>query len=65
MKAKILTYLKFLTILGMIIFLYGFANDRNSTKKIKDVEVVFSKGENPFVTNKTIENIIKRNGIDI
>ena len=65
MKNKIITYLKFTLVLGLVVFLYGFANGRNSQRKLEDINVVFSSGDNPFVTTKMIKNIMKRNGVSL
>lgn len=52
--------ISFLLIL-LVVFLYGFAAKRNAHKKSDKVEVVFTNGENLFVTHEMVNNMLIQN----
>ncbi len=60
MKNK-LKYLIFFTSLVFILFLYGFSVNRNSNKKVKDVKVEFSVGDNHFLTHQSVNKLLIQN----
>ncbi len=46
---------------GFLMFLYGFSRGRNQEKKIKDIEVEFTVGSNPFLTHQTVNKLLIQN----
>lgn len=55
---KYIIHIKFLGLIILVVFLYGFASHRNATQKTTDIKVVFSNGENLFVSYKTVNKLL-------
>lgn len=55
---KWLTYIGFLLFLSGIMFLFGFAQNRNNQRKINAVNVRFSNPELQFLTTKMVNNLL-------
>ncbi len=45
----------------LVVFLYGFATHRNTHKKNDKIEIVFTNGENLFVTHEMVNNMLIQN----
>ena len=54
-------HIKYLFLLLVIIFLFGFASHRNSNKKVEDVDVVFENGENLFISYDMVNKLLIQN----
>lgn len=55
---KYIIHIKFFTLIFLVIFLYGFASHRSTTKKTSDIKVVFSNGENLFISYETVNKLL-------
>lgn len=55
---KYIIHIKFFILIFLVIFLYGFASHRSTTKKTSDIKVVFSNGENPFISYQTVNKLL-------
>ena len=51
-------HIKYLLLLMMIIFLFGFATHRSVNKKVEDVDVVFENGNNLFISYDTVNKLL-------
>ena len=60
MKSK-LDYIKFLLLLALVAFLYGFAEKRHSQRKLNGTEVHFTDNENLYVTADVVNNMLIQN----
>lgn len=49
---------RFLFLLGLTGFLFGFAKQRNSLRKIKEVQVTFMDTNSPFITVPTVNKLL-------
>ena len=58
---KISTYLFSLVLLLGLTFLYGFSGSKNSTKKIRKVQVEFIEGDNNFLTQQMVDKMLIQN----
>ncbi len=63
MKTK-MDYIKALSLLVLLVFLFGFAKHRHNTRKINDVIVEFKEGENLYVTEQAVNKLLKQNNVD-
>ena len=57
MKSK-LGYIKFVVLLALVAFLYGFAEQRHSQRKLDGTEVHFTDNENLYVTMDAVNNLL-------
>jgi len=55
---KYIIHIKFLLLIILVVFLYGFASHRNSTKISKDYDVIFENGNNLFISYETVNNLL-------
>ncbi|MBB1150548.1 MULTISPECIES: cell division protein FtsQ [unclassified Myroides] len=51
--------LRILIMLGAVMFLYSFSNDRNTHRNLKGVEIVFKGEETHFVTSGDVSDIVR------
>lgn len=51
-------HIKYLGLLLLIIFLYGFASHRNVNKKNDDIKVVFENGDNLFINYDMVNKLL-------
>jgi cell division protein FtsQ len=56
--------IQFLGISILVIFLFGFANHRNSLRKISKVNIHFLDENPPFITEKTVNKLLIQNTKD-
>ena len=54
-------HIKYLFLLMLVIFLFGFASQRNLNKKVGDVRVVFENGENLFISYDMVNKLLIQN----
>jgi cell division protein FtsQ len=62
MKLK-LNYIKLPFLLILVGFLFGFAKKRNEARKVNEVKVEFIVGENLYVTEEAVNNLLIQNGV--
>ncbi len=55
---KYIIHIKFLLLIILVVFLYGFASHRNSTKISKDFDVIFENGNNLFISYETVNKLL-------
>ena len=60
MKSK-LGYIKFVLLLALMAFLYGFAEKRHSQRKLTGSEVHFTDNENLYVTVDAVNKLLIQN----
>jgi len=58
---KYILHIKFILLLGLVIFLYGFALNRNAVKKKDSIEIVFENGENLFISYEMVNKLLIQN----
>ncbi|MCP4883148.1 MAG: cell division protein FtsQ [Flavobacteriales bacterium] len=52
------TVIKFTALTFVIVFLYGFAAQRNAKKSNEEISVIFENGENLFVSYETVNKLL-------
>ncbi|WP_299431640.1 hypothetical protein [uncultured Aquimarina sp.] len=62
---KILTYIKFVGLIGLIVFLFAFTGNRNERRKIKEVEIEFVQEQNPYVNELTVNKLLIQNQVGV
>lgn len=58
---KYIIHIKFLAVLLLVVFLYGFAAKRNYKRKIDKIDIEFSNGKNLFITYETVNKLLIQN----
>ncbi|MDT7830767.1 cell division protein FtsQ/DivIB [Flavobacteriaceae bacterium S356] len=58
---RLLKYIVSLALLVSIGLLFGFTNQRNQTKKVKEVDVSFMEGEQNFLTHSMVNKLLIQN----
>ncbi len=58
---KYVLHIKFILILALLTFLYGFAAKRNAIKKNNNIDVVFENGENLFISYEMVNKLLIQN----
>lgn len=58
-------YIKIILVFGLVILLYGFAEQRNNARKINDVEVKFTQIENLYVTEEAVNKLLIQNNVEL
>ena len=54
-------YIKFILIIGIVIFLFSFTNDRNKVRKLAKIEIEFIDENAPFITENTVNKLLIQN----
>ena len=54
-------YIQLAAVMGLVIFLYAFTNERNSKRKLTLVDVQFVNSENLFITYPTVNKLLIQN----
>lgn len=54
-------YIKGLTLLLLVVFLYGFSYQKNKIKKIKDIVIEFEEGTNFFISHEIVNKLLIQN----
>ncbi len=55
---KYKTHIKTIIFILLILGLFGFVNHRNSNRIITDIQVEFEQGDNLFITDETVNNLL-------
>lgn len=58
-------YIKGFLVLALVVFLFGFAEKRNSVRKMTDVEVKFTQTENLYVTEEAVNKLLIVNEVAV
>ena len=58
---KYIIYIKTILFIGVVAFLFGFASHRNELKKVSDIDVNFTNGDNLFITYETVNKLLIQN----
>ncbi len=58
MLKKYNSHIKFILLFLLVAFLYGFANIRNTDKKIKEIDLIFKNGGNLFITYDSVNKLL-------
>ena len=58
---RYLIYLKAILFISIVAFLFGFASHRNELKKVSDIDVNFTNGDNLFITYETVNKLLIQN----
>jgi cell division protein FtsQ len=58
---KYIIYIKAILFIGVVAFLFGFAIHRNELKKVSDIDVNFTNGDNLFITYETVNKLLIQN----
>ncbi len=58
-------YIKATLLLVLVLFLFGFSNQRNNAKKVNSIDIKFEQGENLFMTYKMVNNLLIQNGASV
>jgi cell division protein FtsQ len=61
MLRKIFTYLKAVSLIALVVFLYGFASTRNEHKKVEGILIEFEQGENLYLNRKMVNKLLIQN----
>src|SRR5690554_2596396 len=56
-----LEILKFIILLGLLIFLFSFSKNRNDKRNLTGLEVEFVGENTPFITHKTVNKLLIQN----
>jgi len=62
---KILTYIKFPSLIVLIVFLFAFTGKRNDQRKIKEVEIEFVEEQNPYINELTVNKLLIQNHVGV
>jgi cell division protein FtsQ len=54
-------YIKMITLLGVVIFLFAFASSKNAARKVPQVDINFIGENNLFVTHETVSKLLIQN----
>lgn len=54
-------YIKMITLLGVVIFLFAFASSKNAVRKVPQVDINFIGENNLFVTHETVSKLLIQN----
>lgn len=57
--------LKFVVLLGLLIFLFSFSKKRNEKRKLTKVEVEFVDTKTPFITHNTVNKLLIQNKVEV
>jgi len=58
---KYAVYIKAALFIAVVVFLFGFATHRNKLKKVNDIVVNFTNGDNLFITYETVNKLLIQN----
>lgn len=51
-------FIKILVLLGVLVFLYSFANKRNAHRKLERISVEFTNGDNLFISEDMVNKLL-------
>ena len=58
MKKNLIINIQLIAILGLAVFLYSFATNRNNKRKIAKPQIELLNAESPFVTHEMVNNLL-------
>lgn len=58
-------YIKAILFIVLIAGLFGFANYRNSARKIADIQVEFEEGDNLFITSQMVNKLLTQSSVKL
>ena len=58
-------YIKTITIIALMVFLYGFAEKRNNHREISEVKVLFEEGDNLYIPKEIVNKLLIQNISDL
>lgn len=58
-------YIKGFFLIALILFLFGFSNQRNEAKKVQLIDVKFEQGENLFLSYEMVNKLLIQNGASV
>lgn len=58
-------YIKMVALLGLVVFLYAFASNRNAVRKVSQPNIQFIGENNLFITDETVSKLLIQNYGDI
>ncbi|MCK5637779.1 MAG: cell division protein FtsQ [Flavobacteriaceae bacterium] len=58
---KYIIHIKFILLIVLLVFLYGFASHRNANKTKKNIDLVFENGDNLFISYETVNKLLIQN----
>lgn len=58
-------YIKGFLLLATIVFFYGFAEKRNSDRKLEKIEIQFTQFENLYVSEESVNKLLILNNIEV
>ncbi|MDR9456468.1 MAG: hypothetical protein RI572_03560 [Salegentibacter sp.] len=58
-------YIKAMFLLGLVAFLYGFAEYRHKSRKISEVNIEFLEDENLYVTEEAVNKLLIQNNLEL
>ena len=58
-------YIKAFAVLALVIFLFGFAGNRNEARKLRDVEVKFTEYDNLYLTEEAVNKLLIVNNVTV
>ncbi|MBS3994071.1 MAG: cell division protein FtsQ [Bacteroidetes bacterium] len=61
MIRKVFTYFKIVLLTALVIFLYGFASERNEHKKVTQLLIEFEDGENKYMNLQMVNKLLIQN----
>jgi len=62
---KMLIYIKFVGLVGLIVFLFAFTTNRNQNRKINGVEIEFIEEQNPYINELTVNKLLIQNQVGV
>ena len=62
---RVLKYIGFLLLVGLLGFLYSFSLKRNMSRIVKKVEVEFLAGDNNFLTHSMVNKLLIQNDTSV
>lgn len=57
--------LKFVVLLGLLVFLFSFSKKRNEKRKLTKLEVEFVDTKTPFITHNTVNKLLIQNKVEV
>ncbi len=55
---RYIVYIKSIFLLSLVVVLYGFSSQKNNRRKIIDLEIEFSNGDNLFMTHEMVNKLL-------
>ena len=62
---RVIEILKFVLLLALIVFLFGFSKKRNDKRNLTKLEVEFVDSNTPFITYNTVNKLLIQNKVEV